>query len=147
LDRVLIGYDGSPQAKRALQFLDRLNLPKSVVLHLAYVVEPFEPPKGAGSRFRRQAMSDLKTLNEQQDRMAERSLEVLTAQMQARGRRVEKSVLSGQAGHALDEAAVKTGADLIVLGVRKPSPESKYLLGGTAEKLVRSSRASVLVVK
>ena len=147
LDRVLVGYDGSPQAKRALQFLDQLNLPESVVLHLAYVVEPFVPPKGATGRFRRRAVADLQALNQEQDRIAQDELDAQAAQLQARGRRVEKSVLTGPAGKALDEAAVKTGADLIVLGVRKPSPESKYLLGGTAEKLVRSSRASVLVVK
>ena len=50
LDRVLVGYDGSPQAKRAVQFLDRLNLKPDVVIELAYVVEPFVPPKGGGAR-------------------------------------------------------------------------------------------------
>jgi nucleotide-binding universal stress UspA family protein len=147
LDRVLIGYDGSPQAKRAIQFLDHLNLADSVVWELIYVVEPFVPPKGASGRFRRQASSELKALNEEQDRLAQRALDTMAAQLEARGRRVEKRVLDGAAGPTLDDAAVKSGADLLVLGVRKPSPESHYLLGGTAEKLVRNSRSSVLVVK
>jgi nucleotide-binding universal stress UspA family protein len=68
-------------------------------------------------------------------------------QLREHGRKVEADVLKGPAGRTLDDAAVKAGADLIVLGVRKPSPESRYLLGGTAEKLVRNSRSSVLVVK
>jgi nucleotide-binding universal stress UspA family protein len=71
----------------------------------------------------------------------------MTEQLHAGGRKVESEVLKGPAGPTLDGAAVKSGADLILLGVRKPSPESKYLLGGTAEKLVRSSRSSVMIVK
>jgi len=147
LDSVLIGYDGSPQARKAVQFLDHLSLSESIVLQLVYVVEPFAPPKGASGRFRRQATEDLKALNEQQDRMAEKALDAMAAQLRARGRKVETSILNGPAGPTLDAAAVRSGADLIVLGVRKPSPESRYLLGGTAEKLVRNSRSSVLVVK
>jgi nucleotide-binding universal stress UspA family protein len=147
LDRVLIGYDGSPQAKKAVQFLDRLNLQPDVVIQLAYVVEPFVPPKGGGARFRRQALEELKALNEQQQRDAEKALDAMTQQLGAGGRKVEASVLQGAAGPTLDDAAMASGADLLVLGVRKPSPESHYLLGGTAEKLVRNSRSSVLVVK
>lgn len=147
LDRVLIGYDGSPHARKAVQFLDSLNLNENVVLHLVYVLEPFAPPKGATGRFRRQAIEDLKALNEQQDTMAQKALGVMLAQLNAHGRKVEADVLNGPAGPTLDATAVKAGADLIVLGVRKPSTESHYLLGATAEKLVRNSRSSVLVVK
>jgi nucleotide-binding universal stress UspA family protein len=147
LDRVLIGYDGSPQAKRAIQFLDHLNLAASVVWELVYVVEPFTAPRGSTGKFRRQATAELKAINEEQDRLAEQALDALATQLEARGRRVEKRVLDGPAGPTLDDAAVKSGADLVVLGVHKPSPESQYLLGGTAEKLVRNSRSSVLVVK
>lgn len=147
LDRVLVGYDGSPQAKRAVQYLDQLNLHDSVTLQLVYVVEPFEPPKGGSARFRRHALEELKALNEQQNKTAQHELAAMAARLEAAGRKVETSVLNGPSGPTLDEAAVKSGADLIVLGVRKPSPESRYLLGGTAEKLVRSSRSSVLVVK
>ncbi len=147
LDRVLIGYDGSPQAKRAVQFLDKLNLDKSVVIQLVYVVEPFHAPQGSSARFRRQAIDELKHLDEQQQDFAEKALATMTQQLKADGRKVESGVLKGPAGPTLDNAAVKAGADLILLGVRKPSPESKYLLGGTAEKLVRSSRSSVMIIK
>ena len=147
LDRVLIGFDGSLQARKAVQFVDQLNLHESVVLHLAYVVEPFEPPKGAASRFRREAIENLRALDDQQRQVAEKALDAMAGQLRARGRKVEAEVLKGPAGPTLDDAAVKSGADLILLGVRKPSPESRYLLGGTAEKLVRNSRSSVLVVK
>ena len=147
LDRVLIGYDGSPQAKRAVQYLDQLNLHERVTLHLVHVVEPFAAPKGGSAKFRRHALEELKALNEQQNKTAALELETAAAQLEAHGRKVATSIFNGPSGPTLDEAAVKFGADLIVIGVRKPSPESQYLLGGTAEKLVRNSRSSVLVVK
>lgn len=147
LDRVLIGYDGSPQAKAAVQFLDRLNLDESVALHLVYVVEPFVAPKGGTARFRSRAMEQLKALDEQNQREAEKALGAMESQLRSQGRKVEAEVLKGAAGPTLDERAIKAGADMIVLGVRKPSPESRYLLGGTAEKLVRASRSSVMIVK
>jgi nucleotide-binding universal stress UspA family protein len=147
LDRLLIGYDGSPEAKRAVQYLDRLALNESVVLQLVYVVEPFEPPKGSSARFRRQAIEQLKQLDDEHHAFAEKELAKMTEQLHAGGRKVESEVLKGPAGPTLDGAAVKSGADLILVGVRKPSPESKYLLGSTAEKLVRSSRSSVMIVK
>ena len=147
LDRVLIGYDGSPEAKKAVQFLDQLGLHESVILQLVYVVERFEPPRGGSAKFRRHAIDELKALDEQRQRDAEKALGVMAEQLRAHGRKVETDLLSGHAGPTLDDAAIKSGADLIVLGVRKPSPESRYLLGGTAEKLVRNSRSSVLVVK
>ena len=71
----------------------------------------------------------------------------MESQLRSQGKKVEAEVLKGAAGPTLDERAIKAGADMIVLGVRKPSPESRYLLGGTAEKLVRASRSSVMIVK
>ncbi len=147
LDRVLIGYDGSSQAKKAVQFLDQLNLHESVVIELVYVVEPFQAPKGGSAKFRRHAIEELKALDQQQQHEAETALATMAEQLRAKGRRVESEVLRGPAGPTLDDAAMKSGADVVVLGVRKPSPESHYLLGGTAEKLVRNSRCSVMIVK
>ncbi len=56
-------------------------------------------------------------------------------------------VLAGPAGPELDACARKHGADLIVVGSRKPSAARHFLLGSTAEKLVRHAHTSVLVVR
>ena len=78
---------------------------------------------------------------------AERALSSLAASLRATGRIVETEVLHGASGPQLDESARDYGADLLVVGSRKPSPESHYLLGTTAEKLVRHSHVSVLIVR
>jgi nucleotide-binding universal stress UspA family protein len=147
LRKVVIGYDGSPHARRAVQFLERLSLPPDLTLRLVYVVEPFISPLGGTSAFRRRALEEAQRIDSQRHGEAEKALHNLATQLRATGRRVETDVLSGAAGPHLDEAARQSGADLIVVGSRKPSPESHYLLGTTAEKLVRHSKTSVLIVR
>jgi nucleotide-binding universal stress UspA family protein len=144
--KVLIGYDGTAHARRSVLFLDRLSLPPGVAIKLVYVVEPFSIPGGTPG-FRRKAMEEARHLAESRHAEAERALDSLAASMRATGRRIETEVLHGASGPRLDEAARDYGADLLVVGSRKPSPESHYLLGTTAEKLVRHSHVSVLIVR
>jgi nucleotide-binding universal stress UspA family protein len=147
LRSVLVGFDGSSHARRAVAFLQRLNLPPEVSLRIAYVVEPFKMAGGANSSFRRRAMEEAEKLSQRRGQEAERSLAQLAAALRSTGREVETEVLHGAAGPRLDEAAQEHAADLIVVGSRKPSPASHYLLGSTAEKLVRHSSVSVLIVR
>jgi nucleotide-binding universal stress UspA family protein len=145
--RVLIGYDGTTHARRAVAFLDRISLRPDLTLKLVYVVEPLTVPPGSSSGIRRQALEQAKALNERHQQDAERALTSLADVMRAGGRRVETEVIRGPAGPTLDEAARDFAADLLVVGSRKPSPQSHYLLGSTAEKLVRHSHVSVLIVR
>jgi nucleotide-binding universal stress UspA family protein len=144
--RVLIGYDGTAHARRAVTFLDRLSLPPGVAIKLVYVVEPYSVPGGTPG-FRRRAMEEARLINEKGQADAQRALDSLAASLRASARRVETEVLHGASGPRLDEAARAYDADLLVVGSRKPSPESHYLLGTTAEKLVRHSHVSVLIVR
>jgi nucleotide-binding universal stress UspA family protein len=44
--RVVIGYDGSPPAKRGISFLDKIALEKGMKVDLVQVVQPFTMPEG-----------------------------------------------------------------------------------------------------
>jgi nucleotide-binding universal stress UspA family protein len=144
---VLIGYEGSAPAKRAADFVQRLALPKSVSFRLTHVIEPFAVPSGTPISYRKRAIEEAHKINERQHRAAERALSTLAATLSKQGRNVETEVLFGPAGSALEESAREHGVDLIVVGSRKPSPARHYLLGSTAEKLVRHSPTSVLIVR
>jgi nucleotide-binding universal stress UspA family protein len=74
-------------------------------------------------------------------------LDTVAAELERAGRKVRTEVGAGHAAQLLDEEARKHGADLIVAGSRRPSPDGHYLLGATAEKLIRHSHTSVLVVR
>jgi nucleotide-binding universal stress UspA family protein len=56
-------------------------------------------------------------------------------------------VIGGQAAHGLIDAATTEGASLIVVGGRGHSVLGGLILGSVAQKLVRSSPISVLVVR
>ena len=85
--------------------------------------------------------------NERRHRDAQKSLDALAGQLSAAGRRVSTLLRSGNAAAVLDQAAREVDAGLIVVGSRRPAPERHYLLGSTAEKLVRHSHTSVLMVR
>lgn len=144
--RIVVGFDGTAQARKGIDFLSRLSLPQDSEVTLACVVEPFQPPPGAGSS-RRVAAAEAARIDERQQRNAEKTLQTTAEQLAASGLKVQTATLTGAPGPALDQAARERGADLVVVGSRKPSPARHYLLGSTAEKLVRHSPISVLVVR
>jgi len=147
LRKVLIGYDDSPEAKKSLNYLERFRLPKDVELVFSYVDVPL--PKGQrGSR--RKSMEAAAAAAERNRNEDEAALAEVAKSFAAKGYRVSTEVLQakdGQAAPALDASARKHKAGLIIVGSRKPAPARHYLIGSTAEKLVRHADASVLVVR
>ncbi len=97
--------------------------------------------------YRRRALVEARRINERRHADAERSLAGLAEHSRAKGRKVSVVVTAGPAAAVLDAVARTQDADLIVVGSRKPTPQGHYLLGSTAEKLVRHAHTSVLVVR
>jgi nucleotide-binding universal stress UspA family protein len=145
--RILLGYDGTPPARRAVQFLDRLALPQDVDIIFTHVIEPFGVPAGTPVSYRARAIEEAHKINERRHRQAERALALLKDRFSATGRTVITEAPTGKPDAVLDESARKHHASLVVVGSRKPSPAQHYLLGSTAEKLVRHSHTSMLVVR
>lgn len=142
--RVLIGYDDSPEARKAIDFLDRFLLPHDVEIILSYVDTPF--PKTARPS-RGSALAAAEAAAERNHDAEEAALLPAADRLRARGYRVTTEVLNGTAAPELDASARKHGAGLVIVGSRKPAPARHYLIGSTAEKLVRHAQASVLVVR
>ena len=142
--RVVVGYHGSAASKKALTFLGRLALANDTEVMLTTVIEPFGVPQGTPTSYRRRAIEEAHKINLRRHAAAERSLAAVRTKLPWR---VTTRVLAGDPGPVLDGLARETGADLIVVGSRRPSPMRHYLLGSTAEKLVLHAHASVLVVR
>ena len=147
LREIVVGFDGSSHSRRAAEFLDRLNLAPDISIRLVFVIEPLLLPDGMPRAFRRLAAENAEHIDERRLHNARVALNLTAHKLSASGRRVETEVVAGQSGPVLDEIAARRGAALIVVGSRKPARERHYLLGSTAEKLVRHSRVSVLVVR
>jgi nucleotide-binding universal stress UspA family protein len=147
LNEIIVGFDGSTHARRAVEFLGRLNPAPDISVRLVFVIEPLLLPEGMPRAFRRMATENAEHIDERRLEAARTGLNQVAHSLRAAGRHVETEAVQGESGPVLEEVAARNGASLIVVGSRKPARERHYLLGSTAEKLVRHSRASVLVVR
>jgi nucleotide-binding universal stress UspA family protein len=145
--KVVVGYHGTPSAKRALAFLGRLALPAEAEIVLVTAVEPFTMPEGMPPAYRSEALRESYAINEERRKKASTALSALATEIEAGGRKVSTEVESGNAADVLDEATKRHDAQLLVLGSRRPRPEGNLLLGTTAERLMRHSPVSVLLVR
>lgn len=145
--RVLLGYHGTTAAKKAFAFLNRLALPSDAEIVLTTVIEPVTFPEGTPAGFKREALRQAQEVAESRETEARIALDDLAKRIAALGRRVSTAVAGGAAAESLDAAAREHGAGLIVVGSARPKPQGHFLLGATAEKLVRHAHVSVLVVK
>lgn len=82
-------------------------------------------------------------------RLAEAELEQVTADLRASGTEVEvrQLVRGNEPAEDLIAAANETGADLIVIGLRRRTPVGKLILGSNAQRILLDAPCAVLAVK
>jgi nucleotide-binding universal stress UspA family protein len=147
IERIVIGYDGSPHARNGIRFIERLALPPQVRFTLVKVIEPFGVPAGTPASYRKAALEEAHAINQRNTERAQEELEQVASKMDGAVGRIDIVVRAGVVNLEIDQLAKEQKADLIIVGSRKPSPVRHYLLGSVAEKLVRHSPTSVLVVR
>lgn len=139
-DRILVPYDGSPQAAEALELVFD-KFPDASVIAL-YVIEI---PDG---RWAQLVGPELQIpVTDQTREHADEILEDATELAAERGRSLETKVVTGEPDHRIVAQAEEESVDLIVMGSHGREAISRVLLGSVAEKVVRRSPVSVLVVR
>jgi nucleotide-binding universal stress UspA family protein len=142
---ILVPLDGSKLAECVLPHVETLvkgSQAKRVIF--ARVVEPFRPP-----------MTDYVITEEQLKKVdkghkdyAEKYLKEIVSQTKYRsGVRIETTVLYGNVADSLAEFANKNEADIIVIATHGRSGISKWVWGGVADRILRSSCVPVLMVR
>jgi nucleotide-binding universal stress UspA family protein len=88
-------------------------------------------------------------LDDDAAREIESELERQTSALAAEGVDVEvrQLVRGNEPAEDLIEAAVETGADLIVIGLRRRTPVGKLILGSNAQRILLDAPCAVLAVK
>ena len=147
--RFLVGYDGSANAKRAIDFLAALEPRRSRVV-LVNSVEPLALP-GSLSRVpafvRRPVRQGAATLRDERYRDAIRSLDRAVARLEELGWRAERELRTGEPLDNLLRAVVEHRADVLVVGARGVSGVERALLGSVADRALDRSPVPVLVVR
>jgi nucleotide-binding universal stress UspA family protein len=141
--RFVIAHDGSEHAARALLLAQDLARRLSAHIHLVTVVEDEESPLSASvaaaidPQVRDEAQAD--ALN-----LARRLVEGAGAQLLRHGLPASWQVLTGPAAPAI--IAASAHRDVLVIASHGQS-NSRWVLGGVAEKLLRESQVPVILLR
>lgn len=134
MKHILVGFDGSPNARRALA--EALNIAKSDTRMTIVAAAQGPPPTGEvppvwgeGLEERRRELED-----------ARRALAEV-------GRDAEVVAVLGAPADVLVEEAKERGADLIVVGRRGLSGAERLVMGSVSSKVARTASCSVLIVR
>lgn len=146
--RIVVGFDDCPNARRALQFLARLEPPRGNLVLLVNVVEPMVHPgtmrlPAATARTVRAELARLERAREEQ---AEATTEAAARRLRARGWRVRPVVRPGAPVDVLLAVAAEREADLLAVGARATGGLGRMLLGSVAAGVLDRSPIPVLIV-
>jgi nucleotide-binding universal stress UspA family protein len=134
IERVLVAYDGSDGARRALELVPELGARRTVTVLAVAEGIPLLGHAGA-------LHSDEQ--EEQRAAQLDEAAEVLAAHGIA-CRTVERS---GDAATAILEQIEEDHSDLVVMGTRGLSTGQRWLLGSVSTKVLHHAGCSVLVVR
>jgi nucleotide-binding universal stress UspA family protein len=132
--KVVVGYDGSDSAKRALERAATLAGEHGRLVVVA-----------AAESHARTGITEGAHLDPSEVERRRNDLEEAKASLSDRGLEVETIEAQGDPGHVIVEAA--KDADLVVVGSRGLNPVQRLLLGSVSSKVVHRAESDVLVVR
>ncbi len=135
---ILVAYDGSEIARRAVSWAVQLAKALNAKLYVLYVVNV--PPEV-------RAFLTAGTILNEALKSGMKILEQVKPDLDKEGIRYELVVEIGDPGEKIVEFAEKINADLIVMGHRGLSGIKKLLVGSVCDKVIKCSNRPVLVVK
>ncbi|MEL9990390.1 MAG: universal stress protein [Thermoproteus sp.] len=138
--RILVAYDGSQHAKRALEVA--IDMAKRYGAKI-YVVEVVDTATILGLSMGPVPPDVLDSIREK----AKADLAEAKAKVQSEGVEVETVMLEGDPAGAIVDYSERIGADIIVTGSRGLSTIKRVFLGSVSTGVVTHAKKPVLVVK
>lgn len=143
-ERVLVPFDGSTQAREALEYaLDRFE---TAAVTAVYVLYPASYT-ATGTPAYRDTVDELNDWEDYRDSHASEVLETTQTIASEHGRDVQTDVLEGKPAETIVEYADTEAFDHVVIGSTGRDGIARLLLGSVAETVVRRSPVSVTVTK
>jgi nucleotide-binding universal stress UspA family protein len=136
--KILLAYDGSDAAQRALALCAEFGAAGYCELH---VVAVGRVPEYA------ETQDEVEEAREQAEAFYGKRLEEALASLKQRGSAAKTHLAYGKPSEQILRVAEEIGADLIVLAAHAHHPLRRRLLGGTADKVVGHAECSVLVAR
>lgn len=147
--RVVVGLDGSDNARRAVDMVAALVPPRTGRVTLVAVVEAMQVPAMplAPGPVRRAAIGEIRAFNAAAVERARGWAASASRSLERAGWAVKTVVVQGRPLEALAAAAAAAKGDVLVIGARGVGGVERLLLGSVAEGLLDRSPISVLVVR
>jgi universal stress protein A len=143
LKTILVGTDFSLCAARALSFAISLAHPQSARIHILHVLsEPIPALDVAGAM----PYLDLKTRREWEETSSSH-LQREAKAAEKRGIRATTSLAWGRPSDVIIQTATEMKVSMVVVGTHGRSAFEQFLIGSTAERVVRRSPVPVLTVR
>ena len=153
--KILIGYDGSECADRALDDLRRAGLPREVEAVIITAADVFLPPTGEDRADQSSPKIDMVHFSEAQ-KAALHAVEEADRLAQKAGERLREMFPTWSVTHeaqadspawALIKKSDQWGPDLLVVGSQGRSAISRFLFGSVSRKVVTETVCSVRVAR
>lgn len=145
--RVLIGYDHSDHARKAVALAGELIAGPGSAFRLIQVVKPTNPMAGLAAVSDERLYGALNELEGARRHEAAANLRSAAASLEASGREVSWDVRMGDPAKEILHEAASFPCDLIIVGARGASKLENLVLGSVADRLLRRAETSVLVVR
>jgi nucleotide-binding universal stress UspA family protein len=146
---IMLAFDESPNARRALNLVARLTPARDARVTLVQAVELVVPSSRGPSvgGIRSSIAGELRRINAERSTAAEEALKRAAEQLERTGWRTHTEVRSGEPLRELIDAISTSGAELVVVGARGTSGVRHLLLGSVAEGVLSRSPVPVLVAR
>jgi nucleotide-binding universal stress UspA family protein len=145
--RVVVGTDGSPYAKAAVELLSRLPLPVAAHTSVLAVSRPHAPLPVLSPMEAMLLEESAQEVTAQRLRSAEQVAEEAAVQLRDRGHWAEGAARMGDPATEILNEIRSAGADLAALGARGVSPIEKLLVGSVADRILGEASCSVLLAR
>ena len=147
--RLVIGFDGSANAQRAMGFVGRMRKPRGGQITVFTAIDRIGLPSHALALrgVRAPVAAEVARINAERAARASTDLSRAAATLKRAGWRVRTVVTAGAPLRDLLTTVDSTNADLLVVGARGVSGVRHVLLGSVAEGALNRCRVPVLVVQ
>ncbi|MBI2830146.1 MAG: universal stress protein [Chloroflexi bacterium] len=147
INRILLPLDGSDASKMALAYAEELAIKVKASIHLFRMARSsyaYAGLEGVGGT----VTLDLTRIDRAEEKRVRDYLAGIAEEIRARDIPVTYSTMLGtDPAYELIELSDKVDADLIVMSTRGRSPLARWIIGSTAEKLLREGKLPLLLVR
>ncbi|MGE0159826.1 MAG: universal stress protein [Dehalococcoidia bacterium] len=150
IERIVIGFDGSTHAQRAVGLVAKLSPPRAgrvTLLTAAEVIRDYPSHALLSSRKRAAVAADIRRSNEKSVKIARRTLQAPVRALTASGWKVEATVTTGAPLEDLLEVVSDGRAHVLAVGARGTGGVKQLLLGSVADGALDRSPVPVLIAR